>query len=139
VAGPKLSARFTSASNPLEDYRYSLLCEAGRLRGKREGVARVSQRELAERDRAENRIRRSKVPRELRPLVPLAEKWGIGDDGSRGYFVRRATRKDKQQLRRVRDLYARRISDWLDTQLPDHPTPETGAFLYLLEACDEMP
>jgi hypothetical protein len=138
MAGPKLKRRFTSGSNPLEDFRYSLLCEATRLRERHEGFVRLSSRELAERDREENRIRRSRVPKHLRALVPLAEKWGIGDDGSRAYLLRRATRRDKLQLRRVRDRYAQRISDWLDSQLPDRPTPETGAFLYLLEACEEL-
>lgn len=138
VAGPKLRRRFTSGSNPLEDYRYSLLCEAGRLESRYEGVVRLSKRELAERDRAENRIRRSKVPKELRGLVPLAEKWGIGDGGSRSYLLRRATKQDKQELRQVRERHAQRIQDWLDSRLPDDPTAETGAFLYLLEACEEL-
>ena len=138
VAGPKLKARFTSGSNPLVDYRYSLLCEAGRLRVKYEGVVRMSMRERAEGDRAQNRIRRSRVPKELRALVPLAEKWGIGDDASRGYLLRRATTKEKQQLRKARERYGQRIEEWLDSRLPDESTPETGAFLYLLEACEEL-
>jgi hypothetical protein len=138
VAGPKLARRFTSGSNPLEDYRYSLLCEAVRLRARHGGAPLLSKRELAERDRADNRIRRSRVPKHLRRLVPLAEKWGVGDDGSRGYLLRRATRRDKQALRRVGERHAQQIQDWLDSQLPERPTPETGAFLYLLEAIDEI-
>jgi hypothetical protein len=113
--------------------------EAVRLREKGEGVVRPSRRELAERDRAENRIRRSKLPRDLRPLARLAERWGIGDDGSRDYLLRRATSREKRQLRRMHARYAQRISEWLDSQLPQRPTPETGAFLYLLEACEELP
>jgi tetratricopeptide (TPR) repeat protein len=138
VAGPKLQERFTRASNPLEDYRYSLLCEAGRLRERHEGLLRRSDREIAERFRTENTIRRSEVPRDLQELVPLAEKWGIGDEPSREYFVRRATREEKEELRRAFRLHGRRISEWLDSLSPDRLSPESGAFLYLLEACEEM-
>ena len=138
AAGPRLKKRFTPASNPLEDFRYSLLCEAVRLREKHEGVVRLSARAAAERDRALNRIRPSRVPRDLRVLIPLAEKWGIGDDTSRAWFLRRATATEKRQLRKASARYGRRISDWLDSQLPGRPTAETGCFLYLLEACEEL-
>jgi hypothetical protein len=138
AAGPRLKSRFTSASNPLEDFRYSLLCEAVRLRQRHEGFERLSVREAAERDRALNRIRPSRVPPDLRVLIPLAEKWGIGDDGSRGYFVRRATSAEKRQLRRALARYGRRINEWLDAQLPRRATAETGCFLYLMETCEEL-
>jgi tetratricopeptide (TPR) repeat protein len=140
VAGPRLKHRFTPASNPLEDYRLFLVHEVGRLRQRHEGLVRESDRELAERCRSENEhdVRASRVPRYLRSLVPLAAKWGVGDDGARGYLTRRATRQDKEELRRALRDHGGRISSWLDTVLPDRPSPESGAFLYLLEACEEM-
>ena len=57
---------------------------------------------------------------------------------SRAWFLRRATATEKRQLRKASARYGRRISDWLDSQLPGRPTAETGCFLYLLEACEEL-
>ena len=39
-----------------------------------------------------------KVPEEFVELIPLAEKWGIGDDGERETAIKRATRKELTEL-----------------------------------------
>jgi len=138
-AGPRLKARFTRASNPLEDYRLALLTQATRVKQKREGVAPLSDREIAERCREENRLDPKLLPQKLRPLVPVAEKWGLGDDIARGYFLRRATRQEKAALRAAMQAHGQRISAWLDTLGPEGiVTPEAGGFLYLLEGCAEI-
>ncbi len=138
-AGPRLRDRFTRASNPLEDYRFSLIGQVTRVRKHREGIAPVSDREMAEGCREENRADPARVPEDLRALVPLAERWGIGDDVARGYFLRRATREDKAALRAALASHADRISGWLDSLGPEGiVTPEAGCFLYLLEACAEL-
>lgn len=138
VAGPKLKTRFTRGSNPLEDYRYSLIREAGRLRERLEGLGRRSDREVAEDNRAENTIERSHVPGDLQGIVPLVEKWGLGDQPSREYFVRRATREERQELRRAYRLYGRRICEWIDSLATGQETPASTCFLYFLDACDEL-
>lgn len=138
VAGPRLRERFTRASNPLEDYRYSLLLGVRRLREEREGLVRASEREVAEGFRAENAIERSEVPGDLHEVVPLVEKWGIGDEPSREFFVRRASPAEKQELRRIYRRHGPRISAWIDSLAPGDETPASTGFLYFLDACDEL-
>jgi hypothetical protein len=79
------------------------------------------------------------LPEDLRDLVPLAQTWGLGDDVARAYFLRRATREDKAELRAAMMSHGDRISAWLDSLGPEGiVTPEAGCFLYLLEACAEL-
>jgi hypothetical protein len=138
-AGPRLRARFTSASNPLEDYRLSLISQAMRVRQKREGIAVASDRAIAERFREENRIDPAVLPPELRALAPLAQKWGLGDDAARAYLLRRATRQEKAELRAAMKSHGERIATWLDSLGTEGiVTPEAGCFLYLLEGCAEL-
>lgn len=81
-----------------------------------------------------------KVPRDLRSLIPVALKWGIGDDAARGFHVDRASRGQKRQLRKALPVEARRrINDWLDlfndsVAMPD----EAACFMYLLLAYEEL-
>jgi hypothetical protein len=137
VAGPKLKRRFTPGSNPLVDYRTSLLGAAARLREAREGVRAPSEREIAETSRAENLLERSDVPEELHEVVPLVERWGLGDEPSREYFVRRATRAEKKELRRALRRHEPRIVEWIDSLGAAH-TQASTAFLYFLDACEEL-
>jgi hypothetical protein len=138
-AGPRLKSRFTRGSNPLQDYRTALLGEVVRVRKAREGLITPSERDEAEAARAENRADPARVPEDFRPLLPLAMKWGVGDDGARGYFVRRATREEKAELRLALAAHGLAIGAWLDSIGPEGiVTPEAGCFLFLLEACAEL-
>jgi tetratricopeptide (TPR) repeat protein len=85
------------------------------------------------------RIARSRVPAPLRPLIPLARKWGIGDDADRGLLTRRMTRAERTELRKGLPVRVRReIDRWLGTFTPVSMTGEAAAFLYLLEAYEEV-
>jgi hypothetical protein len=138
-AGPRLKSRFTSGSNPLQDYRTALLGEVVRVRKAREGLITPSERDEAEAARAENQADPARVPEDLRGVLPLALKWGVGDDGAREYFVRRATRSEKAELRAALSAHGPRIAAWLDSLGPEGiVTPEAGSFLFLLEACAEL-
>ncbi|HEX9187961.1 MAG TPA: hypothetical protein VGB87_12855, partial [Vicinamibacteria bacterium] len=138
-AGPRLRSRFTSGSNPLQDYRTALLGEVVRVRKAREGLITPSEREQAEAARAENQADPDRVPEDLRGVLPLALKWGVGDDGARAHFVRRATRSEKAELRASLSAHGPRITAWLDSLGPEGiVTPEAGSFLFLLEACAEL-
>jgi hypothetical protein len=53
-----------------------------------------------------------KVPADLRDLLPLAQRWGIGDDVDRA---------------------------WLDTFKPGTMTDEAAAFMYAQLAIEDMP
>lgn len=80
------------------------------------------------------------VPASLRGLVPLAERWGIGDDVDRARALERATDEEKEQLREAVDEHGAEITRWLDsfgqgTVMPD----EAAAFMYMQLAVEEMP
>lgn len=85
------------------------------------------------------KIRRERVPLDLRRVIPLARKWGLGDDPSRGDLVDAASPSDRKQLRAGLPVKVRRrISQWLDTFGDGAAmTPEAGHFMYLLEAYEE--
>jgi hypothetical protein len=78
------------------------------------------------------------VPADLRHLVPLAEKWGIGDDIIRNDLINKASSTEKRELHD--SLYApfERIAEWL-TSFAGHPlSAEAEAFMYMQTALDEM-
>jgi hypothetical protein len=126
----------------LDRFKESLYEEAWALRKKVEGLkdAWNSDTAQAEANRRAIKIDRKKVPRDFHDLIPLARKWGVGDDGSRGYFTDHASAKDKAALKKALPLKRRgEIQDWLDSLGPRGITgDEAGAFMYLLEALDEL-
>ncbi len=79
-----------------------------------------------------------KVPERFRDLVPVAQKWGIGDDIIRDDLQRKASEEEKQELGRALDGRTRAINQWLDTFGKGHMTEEAGAFMYMLLGLDEM-
>jgi len=126
----------------LGNHSYKLLQWAWRIRKKVEGEAFLKtlkdEAQLLAEARAANIIDEQNIPESFRDLVPLAQHWGIGDDGLRSYALSRATKKEKEDLlSRVRDR-VQGIADWLDTMNDTGLTNEAGAFLYLLSAQDEI-
>lgn len=85
------------------------------------------------------RLDPNNVPADLRHLVPLAERWGIGDDVERDEYGRAASPAEREALREaVVPLYPR-ITAWLDS-FGDAPMPdEAAAFMYMQLAIEEMP
>jgi hypothetical protein len=80
------------------------------------------------------------VPNDLRPLIPLAERWGIGDDVDREAALARATKAEQQELRRAVEAHASKITEWLDTFGADETmSDEAAAFMYMQLAVDELP
>ena len=80
----------------------------------------------------------SKVPQEFRHLLPLAERWGIGDDIDRFEAVERATPEERAELDAATREYGTRINDWLNTFDSGAMSEEAAAFMYMLSASDEM-
>lgn len=79
------------------------------------------------------------VPESLRDLIPLARKFGIGDDADRDDIMGAASMEELSEL--VNKVVPRQqeISDWLDT-FSEHEITDTAAFfLYLGSACEEVP
>ena len=80
----------------------------------------------------------AKVPEDLRHLVPLAERWGIGDDVDRNAKVDRATPAEREELRSALAPVSARITAWLDSFPAGSMSDEAGAFMYMQLALEEM-
>ncbi len=78
------------------------------------------------------------VPEDLRHLVPLAERWGIGDDVDRNAAVDRATPAERAELERAIAPADTRITAWLDSFRQQPMTDEAAAFMYMQLALEEM-
>jgi hypothetical protein len=78
------------------------------------------------------------VPADLTHLVPLAERWGIGDDVERNARVDRATPADREELRAALQPHQARITGWLDSFGQGAMTDEAAAFMYMQLALEEM-
>lgn len=77
------------------------------------------------------------VPESLRDLIPLARKFGVGDDAERGDILRAATPAELDGLEQRVQPRQQEIADWLDS-FPEREISDTATFfLYLGSACDE--
>jgi len=85
------------------------------------------------------RLDPEKVPEPLRDLLPLAAKWGIGDDVIRDDFEQKAPEGEKKELKDSLSGRTAEVTQWLDSFEVGKPMPEEAAcFMYMLEALDEM-
>jgi len=80
----------------------------------------------------------SKVPEDLRSLVPLAARWGIGDDVDRNAKVDKATDAERAELKNAVDPLSTRITAWLDSFPSGAMSDEAAAFMYMQLALEEM-
>lgn len=79
------------------------------------------------------------VPETLRDLMPLARKFGIGDDADRGEIMKAALPNELADLEGKVLPRQQEILEWLDT-FPENGMSDTASFfLYLGSACDEVP
>ena len=77
------------------------------------------------------RLDPEQVPARLRDLIPLAEKWGIGDDIIRFDFEEKSSTSERQELvRRIAPRLAD-IEAWVRTADPAAMSDEAAAFMYL--------
>lgn len=85
------------------------------------------------------RLDSTQVPADLRDLVPLAEKWGIGDDVDRSDLQARASQTEKDALKAALTGRNKRITQWLDSFSDSKPmSDEAAAFMYMQLGLDEM-
>ena len=80
----------------------------------------------------------NQVPDDLRDLLPLAKKWGIGDDIIRDDMRQKSSTAEKRELIQQLEGKTQRINNWLDTFDNDEFTPESSAFLFLLLCHEEI-
>lgn len=88
---------------------------------------------------AAQRLNPDQVPEDLRHLVPLAEKWGIGDDVDRNAKVDSSTPAERSELRAAITPASSSITTWLDSFGKDPMSDEAAAFMYMQLALEEMP
>lgn len=84
------------------------------------------------------RLDPAQVPADLRHLVPMAERWGIGDDVDRNTKVDRATAAEREELDRALEPHDARITEWLNSFGQTLMPEEAGAFMYMQLAREEM-
>jgi hypothetical protein len=85
------------------------------------------------------KIDRMEVPENLRDLIVMAERWGVGDDIIRSDIEEQASDTDKEAFRAKLKGRTKQVTDWLDSYGAEQPMPEEAAhFMYMLESLDEM-
>ena len=83
------------------------------------------------------RLEADKIPRELLPILPYAEFWGIADDTYRIELVRVAPQQIWIEFRKAVEGHKMELLDWLSGPDADKPpTPEYLAFSFMLQAFD---
>ena len=80
-----------------------------------------------------------KVPEQLHDLLPLAAKWGIGDDIIRSDFEENAPASEKEELKKTLTGRMAEITEWLDSFNDDHTmSDEAACFMYMQLGVTEM-
>ena len=78
------------------------------------------------------------VPAHLRHIVPLAEKWGIGDDIIRNDVIDKSSSVERRELHDALYEPFEDITVWLNSFAERSLSPEAEAFMYMQSALDEM-
>lgn len=77
------------------------------------------------------------VPEDLRDLIAMAEKWGIGDDVARVDFEQKSSEAERSEFRDALRGRTARVTAWLDSFRPEPPSEAGAIFMTMLEALDE--
>lgn len=89
-------------------------------------------------DRIEEKIDISKIPRTLRPLLPVLQKWGISDDQLREEKIETTSKEDLISLTNFIDSYISEINQFLDN-FGDAPLSHEAMLMgNLAELSDEI-
>ncbi len=78
------------------------------------------------------------VPKQLQSFLPLAAKFGIGDDGDRYEVASADPDEEKRQLREVYYSRSEEIDQWIDSFGVEPMSDEAASFMYMLLAADEL-
>ena len=141
VFGPRWSNQLTRAR---EEHDAQIRRHAWRARTATEGerFTRFLKTERQwceeERDRTLGALDETAVPESFRALIPLARRYGVGDDPCRAYFISRTTKAEQKRHLAQSAPHLDTIQEWVDTYRPEAMPPEAAAFFWLLEALEEM-
>lgn len=80
----------------------------------------------------------ARVPTSLHHIIPLAEKWGIGDDIIRNDVIDKSSPAVKRELHDALYEPFEGITEWIDSFGGRPLSPEAEAFMYMQTALDEM-
>jgi hypothetical protein len=103
-----------------------------------EGSGRAGDSQHAVTQAGAPRLDPGRVPSDLRHLLPMAERWGIGDDVDRIARVDRSTPAEREELRAAVEPHHERITAWLNSLVIGQMSDEAGAFMYMQLALEEM-
>ena len=80
------------------------------------------------------------VPKEFRPLIPLAMKWGIGDSETREARIKAASPSELKHLEKEVGPQMQGIADWLDSysEAALGGSATAGYFIFLQTAYEEV-
>jgi hypothetical protein len=90
------------------------------------------------RDQAIATIDERLVPESFRELLPLARRYGVGDDSCRAFFINKTSKREQKRDVERAEPHLDAIQAWIDTFEPAALPPEPTAFFWLLEALEEM-
>ncbi len=84
----------------------------------------------------------TKIPEDLSLLIPLAKKWGVGDDLIRSEVVRRATVSERRELMEKVPPMEERICEFIESfgmpSLENPMSDDAARLMYMLEASREV-
>lgn len=101
-------------------------------------IPSVSDEDALQEYRHRTKLSKKNVPIEFRELLPLAIKWGIGDDAIRGDVTDAATEPEKRALAEALAGKLGAIDKWIDSFPEGKMSEEAAAFMYMGEAVDEL-
>jgi hypothetical protein len=80
----------------------------------------------------------SRVPQTVQQLIPIAERWGIADDGFREDALSNASARELNDIVHAVESCDSELNSWLcgDESFWKRPTPEYVAFSALMMAAD---
>lgn len=88
--------------------------------------------------RRNNVILKDNIPEAFYDLIPLVQKWGIGDDAIRGYATDTITPNGKREIQTALRGKLESINAWINTISEGEMSSSAAAFMYFLEAIEEM-
>ncbi len=91
-----------------------------------------------ERERIMAEFNSQQVPDSLRTLIPMARRFGIGDDPCRAYFLNQVSKQNRRRIWQEVEPHLETIDQWVKTFHVGRLPSEAAAFFWLLQAVEEM-